>query len=137
MLVTKKRINELTHLIIGAAIEVHKTIGPGLLESAYEICMAREMDFRNLEYKRQMTVPINYKGQRLSTDYRLDFLVEDLIVVELKVAEKFIPIHDAQILTYMSLLQKSKGILLNFNCTNIFEHGQKTIVNKLFWSLPD
>jgi GxxExxY protein len=134
---TKKEVDELTYMVIGCAIEVHKALGPGLLESAYETCMAREMDFRGLSYTRQMSVPINYKGLLLKTEYRLDFLVEDTLVVELKVTEGFHPVHSAQVLTYMALLEKPKGVIINFNCTNIFKEGQKTLVNKFYEALPD
>ncbi len=133
---TQAYLNELTYQIIGCAIEVHKTIGPGLLESVYERCFEEELKAKDLSYQRQLFVPVNYKGRDLDAQLRLDFLVEDVIVVELKAVEALHPIYDAQLLTYMQLLQKPKGVLINFNCTNIFKEGQRTKVNHLYAALP-
>ncbi len=91
---------------------------------------------KGLKYNSQVYVPINYKGQSLDTELRLDVLVEDIIVVELKAVEALHPLYDAQLLTYMKLLRKPKGLLINFNCTNIFKEGQKTMVNELYADLP-
>lgn len=135
--VTKKLLDELTYAIIGAAIEVHKQLGPGLLESVYEKCFLKELSIRQLKAKSQLWVPLQYKGLEISTELRLDVLVEDLICVELKAMEDLLPIHDAVLLSYMKLLQKPKGILINFHCVNIFKEGQKTLVNDLFAALPD
>lgn len=136
-MVTKKQLSELTYQIIGCAIEVHKHLGPGLLESVYHDCMKKEFSLRNINFKSQLLVPVNYKGLVLDTDYRLDFLVEDLIVVELKAMDGILPVHEAQLLTYMKLLQKAKGVLLNFNSTNIVNGGSKQMVNELFTELPE
>ena len=136
-MVTKKQLSELTYQIIGCAIEVHKHLGPGLLESVYQDCMKKEFSLRNINFKSQLLVPVNYKGLVLDTDYRLDFLVEDLIVVELKAMDGILPVHEAQLLTYMKLLQKAKGVLLNFNSTNIVNGGSKQMVNELFTELPE
>ena len=111
MRVTQKSINELTYKIIGCAIEVHKILGPGLLESTYEKCFLREMEMRNLSFRQQLRIPIEYKGFYLDSDLRCDVLVEDLVLVELKSIEGFLPIHDAILLTYMKMLQKPKGVL--------------------------
>lgn len=136
-MVTKKYLNDLTYSIIGAAIEVHKQLGPGLLESVYEKCLLKELSIRNLSGKSQIWVPLQYKGLEISTELRLDILVDDLICVELKAIEDLLPIHDAVLLSYMKLLQKPKGILINFHCVNIFKEGQKTLVNDIFAALPD
>ncbi len=133
---TQRYINELTYQIVGCAIEVHKHLGPGLLESVYEKCFRKELALQNIEYKTQLFVPIEYKGLLLDAELRLDFIIEDLIIVELKAIEDILPVHEAQVLTYMRLMQKPKGILINFNCVNIFKEGQKTFVNDLFAALP-
>jgi len=135
-MLTQEHINKLTYSILGCAIEVHKVLGPGLLESIYQKCFVEELKNKNLVFANQLCVPIEYKGKHLDTELRLDVLVEDSIVVELKAVDALHPIHDAQLLTYMKLLQKPKGILINFNCTNIFKEGQKTLVNELFAQLP-
>jgi GxxExxY protein len=106
---------ELTRQIIGSAIEVHRELGPGLLESAYEECLCCELNDRKVNFQRQLTVPVSYKGLALDCGYRLDLLIEDTIIVELKSIEGFLPIHGAQLLTYMKLLSKPVGILINFN----------------------
>ncbi|MEW5797716.1 MAG: GxxExxY protein [Bacteroidota bacterium] len=134
---TKKILNDLTYHIIGAAIEVHKTLGPGLLESVYHKCMKQELLLRKLTFQSELLVGVNYKGLSLDTELRCDLLVEDLIVVELKAIDALAPVHEAQLLTYMKLLEKPKGILINFNCANVFKEGQRTFVNELFRNLPE
>ena len=136
MIITKKYLNELTYEIIGCAIEVHKNVGPGLLESVYEKCLTSELMLRGVANRNQISVPILYKGIELNTKLRLDLLVEELICVELKAQSGLLPIHDAVLLSYMHMLQKPKGVLINFNCLNIFKEGQKTFVNNLFALLP-
>ncbi len=133
---TKKYLNDLTYKVIGSAIEVHKHLGPGLLESVYEKCFLRELAIRGIANKDQMRVPV-YKGLELSTELRLDVLVGDILCVELKAQEGFLPVHDAILLSYMQMLQKPKGILINFHCVNIYKEGQRTLVNNLFSMLPD
>lgn len=137
MVITKKYLNELTYKVIGCAIEVHKHLGPGLLESVYEKCFLRELSIQGIAFKNQIWVPIQYKGLELNTELRLDVLVEDILCVELKAQEGLLPIHDAILLSYMQMLQKPKGILINFHCLNIFKGGQKTLVNSLFSLLPE
>lgn len=137
MRITKKYLDELTYKVIGCAIEVHKQLGPGLIESVYEKCFLRELALRGINLKNQIWVPINYKGLVLDTELRLDVLIEDILCVELKAQEGLLPIHDAILLSYMQMLQKPKGILINFHCTNIFKEGQRTLVNNLFASLPE
>ena len=135
-MITQKNINDLTHEIIGCAIKVHKELGPGLLESVYEKCLAHLLIQNGMKVGRQQSVPIIFKGLELDCDLRFDLLVEDLIIVELKTVETILPVHEAQLLTYLKLLKKTKGILINFNCVNIFKEGQKTFVTKLFKELP-
>ncbi len=137
MRVTKKWLNELTYTVIGSAIEVHKHLGPGLLESVYERCFLKELAVRGVTFKNQLCVPLQYKGLELDAELRLDVLVEDTLCVELKAQEGLLPIHDAIVLSYMQMLQKPKGILINFHCVNIFKEGQRTLVNNLFSLLPE
>jgi len=111
--------NNITHEIIGAAIEVHKRLGPGLLESAYEECFAHELRLRNLRVDRQVGVPVVYKETKLECGYRIDLLVEGRIVVELKSVESLAPIHEAIILTYLRLSGHKIGLLINFNVFNV------------------
>ena len=106
---------ELTDQIIGAAIEVHKALGPGLLESAYQACLARELSLRRVAFKREKPLPVEYKGVQLDCGYRLDFLVNDKVVVELKAVEHVLPVHEAQLLTYLMLSGCRVGLLINFN----------------------
>ena len=124
------RENELATQIIGAAIEVHKQLGPGLLESAYETCMAQEMSLRGIGFERQKPLPLTYKGTKLDCGYRLDFLVEGLVVVELKAIKKFESVHKAQILTYLRLTNCKLGLLLNFH-TVLLKTGIKRIALNL------
>ena len=106
---------EVSNQVIGAAIEVHRELGPGLLESAYEECLAHELSLRGIPFVRQLDVPLDYKGVRLDVGYRIDLLVNDVIVIELKTVQKILPIHEAQLLTYLRLLQKPVGLLMNFS----------------------
>jgi GxxExxY protein len=123
-------INELSSRIIGAAIEVHKTLGPGLLESAYEECLSHEFSFRNFSFDRQKSLPLIYKGKKLDCGYRLDMVVENAIILELKSCEKIEPIHKAQLLTYLKLSGLHLGLILNFN-TTLMRDGIVRIVNEL------
>ncbi len=108
-------INKLTGKVIGAAIEVHKALGPGLLESAYEECLCVEFDLRQIPYERQKELPIEYKGITLDCGYRLDMVVANSLILELKACEKFEPIHEAQLLPYLRLTSIKWGLLINFN----------------------
>ena len=136
MRMTKEYLNELTYKVTGCAIEVHKCLGPGLLESVYEKCFLRELTIRGFESKGQLRVPIPYKGLELNTELGLDVLVEDILCVELKAQEGFLPIHDAILLSYMQMLKKPKGNLVNFHCVNIYKEGWRTLVNNLFAFAP-
>jgi GxxExxY protein len=120
---------ELTEQIIGGAIEVHKAIGPGLLESVYQECMCREMYLRGLRFEREVKVPVIYKGVALDCGYRLDMIVEDTVILELKSADRIIPVHEAQLLTYLKLLDKPVGFIINFNVPVLRSGG---IVRKVF-----
>ena len=108
-------INDITRQIIGAAIEVHRTLGPGLLESAYEECLCRELSLREIQFERQKALPVAYKGALLDCGYRLDLLVDGQVVVEIKAVDTLLPIHDAQVLTYLRLGGWTAGLLINFN----------------------
>ena len=106
---------ELTDKIIGAAIEVHRVLGPGLLESAYQVCMEHESRLRNMPFERQVDLPLNYKGIDLDAGYLIDLIFDQRVIVELKAVERVIPVHEAQLLTYMRLTGIRVGLLLNFN----------------------
>lgn len=120
-------INRITEKIIGAAIEVHKHLGPGLLESAYEECLADELQRIGFKIERQKAVPVVYKNIQLDCGYRIDILVEDAVIIELKAVEAFNPVHEAQILTYMKFAGKKTGLLINFNVT-LLKNGLKRYV---------
>jgi len=120
-------LNRLSHVVIGCAIEVHRALGPGLLESAYEECLAHELKMASLHFERQKPVALRYKSLNLECGYRLDFLVEDKLVIELKSVEAILPIFEAQILTYMRLADKPLGLLMNFNA-EVLKHGLKRFV---------
>src|SRR3954468_6846012 len=132
MLITRKFIDQLPYDVIGAAIEVHKRIGPGLLESIYHKCLKQEFTLRGFRFESELFVGLTYKGVELDTELRCDFLVNDLLVVEIKASDGIAPIYEAQLLTYMKLLSVAKGVIINFNSLNIFRDGQKTLVNKLY-----
>jgi GxxExxY protein len=122
--------NELSGEIIGAAIEVHRVLGPGLLESIYEEAFLAELESRSIQVSRQVEVPVVYKEKRLQNAFRLDFLVADLIVVEVKAVERILPIHEAQLLSYLRLTQKKLGLLINFH-TTVLSKSVRRIVNRL------
>jgi GxxExxY protein len=117
--VPTQNLNTLTHDIIGSAIEVHRCLGPGLLESIYLECLCHELRMRNIVFDREVSVPLRYKGLILDHGYRLDLLVAGCIVVELKSVEKLLPIHEAQLLTYLKLKRLPLGLLLNFNVATL------------------
>jgi len=123
-------INELSGIVIGAAIEVHKVLGPGLLESAYENCLCHELQLRNVIYERQKSLPITYKGVDLDCGYRLDVVVQGVLVLEVKACERIESIHQAQLLTYLKLSGLSLGLLLNFNVP-VMRDGIVRMANEL------
>jgi GxxExxY protein len=120
--------NDLTGEVIGAAIEVHKALGPGLLESVYEECLCRELDLRDIPFERQKELPVEYKGAKLESGYRLDIVVANKLIIELKTCESLEPIHTAQLLTYLKLTGIKVGLLINFNVP-VLKEGIKRIVN--------
>jgi GxxExxY protein len=120
--------NAITHDILSAAIEVHRTLGPGLLESTYMPCLQFELAARNLRFVTQRSVPIVYKGMRLDAGYRIDLIVEDTVVVEVKSVATLLPVHSAQVLTYLSLTGCPAGLLINFNVTKLMD-GVKRLLN--------
>lgn len=136
-IVSKKYLDIMTYEIIGAAIEVHKELGPGLLESVYHKCLKKELETRQIQFETELSVPIEYKGEDIDADLRCDFFIDDCIVVEIKSVDSLKPIFEAQLLTYMKLLKAPKGILINFNVQNIFKEGQKTYVNDYFRNLSE
>jgi GxxExxY protein len=111
----KLRYEDLTEQILGAAIEVHKSLGPGLMESVYEECLCHELNLRGLRFERQVTVPVSYKGVNLDCGYKLDLLIENTVILELKCVDRITSVHEAQLLTYMKLLIKPVGFVINFN----------------------
>lgn len=131
----KREVNKLAYDIIAAAIKVHNALGPGLLESVYERCIIHELTNRGFSVANQVTIPIVYDGLELDADLRLDILVNNLIVVEIKATQEIHPIHQAQILSYMKLLKLPKGILINFHTDRITDSA-KHFVNQLFKDLP-
>jgi GxxExxY protein len=122
-------MNQLSSKIIGAAIEVHKTLGPGLLESAYEECLCHELSIQGLLFEKQKPLSIDYKGKKLDCGYRLDIVVEKAVIIELKSCEKIEPIHKAQLLTYLKLSGLNLGLILNFNVP-LMRDGIVRIVNE-------
>jgi len=119
---TMKNFNELTEAIIGVAMEVHRTLGPGLLESTYEMCLCRELSIRGIPFERQIPIPVEYKGVKLDCGYRSDIVVDGTILLEIKAIESLLPIHDAQLLSYLKLGGWKIGLLINFN-VELLKHG--------------
>src|SRR5215475_11002397 len=113
--IERQRLNELSGKVIGACIEIHRELGPGLLESAYEECLAYELSTAGLRFERQRALPVRYKQVQLDCGYRLDLVVEDVLIVELKAVTELHPIHEAELLTYLKLDDKPLGLLINFN----------------------
>ncbi|MFB9077091.1 GxxExxY protein [Flavobacterium procerum] len=136
MMITQKYLDELSFHVIGACIQVHKTIGRGLLESVYHECLKEELNYRKINFFTEMNVPLIYRDKELNANLKCDLFIENCLVVELKAILELNPICEAQLMTYMKLLKAPKGILINFNCFNIFKEGQKTFVNEYYKSLP-
>jgi GxxExxY protein len=134
-MITQKFINDLAYKIVGCAIEVHKNLGPGLLESIYQACLIDELVESGLSVKSQLYVPINYKNKDLGGTLKLDLLVHELIIVELKAVDIMIPLYKAQLLSYLKLTGKPKGLLINFHCENIVEQ-MIPLVTEEFSKLP-
>lgn len=124
-----KKEDQLSRIILGAAIEVHRQLGPGLLESAYEECLAWELTYRNIPFERQKGIPIKYKSVRLDCGFRADFIVSSLVVLELKVVESLLPVHSAQVLTYLKLTGCKLGMLLNFNAPRMNQRIKRLVLD--------
>jgi GxxExxY protein len=136
MLITKKQVTQLSYDITGLAIKVHKNLGPGLLESIYETCLKYELERNGYTVKQQIVADIVYDGLLIETPLRIDLLVNDLVIVELKTVEEIKPVHQAQLLTYMKILEKPQGLLINFFTDNIIK-SMKPFVNEYFTALPE
>ena len=126
----RSQIEKLAHIIIGCAIDVHKILGPGLLESAYGQALAYELSQRNLSFKKEVAIPIVYKGTNIESAFRADIIVEDAIIIELKSVELILHVHGAQLLTYLKFADKKLGLLINFN-VKLLKDGISRIVNNL------
>jgi GxxExxY protein len=137
MRISKKYLNDLTYTLLGCCINVHKELGPGLLENVYHQCLIEELKYEKISYTSELEVPIRYREKEIDTKLRVDLLIQNCLVVELKSVKEIQPIFEAQILTYMHLLKAPKGIIVNFNCLNLFKQGQKTFVNDIFRELPE
>jgi len=135
-MITKKEVTQLSYEITGFAIKVHKTLGPGLLESIYEECLKIELIKNGYDVKQQLYTTIDYEGVTIETKLVVDLLVNDLIILELKAVEEILPIHEAQLLTYMKVLKKPQGLLINFFTNNITK-SLKPFINEYFKELPD
>ena len=137
MIITRSSLKDLVYQVNGAAIEVHKNIGAGLLENVYHQCLKKELELRKINFSSELQIPLNYKGYELESKLRCDLLIENCLVVELKSVTEMNPIFEAQLLTYMTLLKIPIGLLINFNVKNIYYEGQKTMVNEYYRMLED
>lgn len=131
-MITQKHITDLTYKINGACIEVHKILGSGLAEIVYHKALEKEFRLRNIEFKSEFQISVIYKDEYLDCDFKCDFLIEDLIVLEIKSVTSILDIHKFQVINYMNLLKVPKGILVNFNVRNLYHFGQETFINKYF-----
>jgi GxxExxY protein len=131
----KERLNQITGSVIGAAIDVHRALGPGLLESAYESCLVFELTDRRLKVEQQKPLPVVYREVKLDCGYRLDLLVEEVVIVEVKAVDRLLPIHEAQLLSYLKLFGSPVGLLINFN-VEVLKRGIHRIVNNFPDSPP-
>jgi GxxExxY protein len=136
-MVTKSDLKQLVYDVIGAAIEVHKHLGPGLLESIYHKCMIKELELRGISFNSELIIPMEYKGLELESDLRCDLFIEKVLVLELKASEKINPVEVSKLLSYMNQLEAPIGLMINFNVTNIYSEGQKSYVNEKYRSLED
>jgi GxxExxY protein len=125
----KERWNELSEKVIGAAIEVHRDLGPGLLESTYEASLMYELELQGFEVKRQLSLPIRYKDLEIEDAYRIDLLVEDSLIIEVKTVESILPIHSAQLLTYLRMSEKHLGLLINFHTVRLIDGIKRQVLN--------
>lgn len=137
MIVTRSSLKDLVYQVNGAAIEVHKSLGPGLLENVYHQCLKKELELKKINFSSELEIPLTYKGYNLESKLRCDLFIENSLVVELKSVTEINPIFEAQLLTYMNLLKAPIGLLINFNVKNIYYEGQKTLVNEYYRMLED
>ncbi|MEJ5995444.1 GxxExxY protein [Pedobacter sp. Du54] len=136
-MIDRKFLNVLEYKVTGACIEVHKALGSGLLESIYHNCLKKEFQLRSINFISEKKILINYKDEVLDTKIRADFFIENCLILELKSVERVLPIHEAQVLTYMKILKAPKGLLINFNSMNIIQHGKKPFINEFYDLLKD
>ncbi|MCY1660726.1 MULTISPECIES: GxxExxY protein [Chryseobacterium] len=135
-MVTQKFINDLSYKIVGACIEVHKQAGPGLYEDVYHKCLEREFEILGLKYKSELEIPFSYKGKLIDCKLKCDFLIENLVVLEIKSVSEIHQIHKAQTMNYMNLLKVPRSILVNFNVINLYYEGYESFASKIFKTLP-
>ena len=125
----REHLNKLSKIILDSSIEVHRNLGPGLLESVYEVCLCKELKLRDINLQRQVSLPVEYKNEKLDADFRIDVLVENEIIIELKAVEFLLPVHEAQLLTYLKLADKRLGFLINFNVPKLVEGFKRKVNN--------
>ena len=125
----REHLNKLSKIILDSSIEVHRNLGPGLLESVYEVCLCKELKLRDINLQRQVSLPVEYKNEKLDADFRIDVLVESEIIIELKAVEFLLPVHEAQLLTYLKLADKRLGFLINFNVPKLVEGFKRKVNN--------
>lgn len=135
-MLTQKIVNDLSYKVVGACIEVHKIVGPGLYENVYHQCLAKEFDLLGLKYRSELEIPLHYKSDVIDCKLKCDFLIEDLIVLEIKSVSEIHAIHKAQTMNYMNLLRVPRSILVNFNVLNIYHEGCEYFASKIFKELP-
>lgn len=133
---SQKYLDDLTYEVLGAVIEVHKSMGRGLLENVYQECLKEELRHRKINFLTEFKIPVIYRDKELEIGFRCDMFIENCLVLELKAVQDISNNYEAQLLNYMKLLKAPKGLLVNFNCNNIFNEGQKTYVNEYFKQLP-
>ena len=126
---SREHLNKLSKIILDSSIEVHRNLGPGLLESVYEVCLCKELNLRDINLQRQISLPVEYKNEKLDADFRIDVLVENEIIIELKAVEFLLPVHEAQLLTYLKLADKRLGFLINFNVPKLVDGFKRRVNN--------
>ena len=125
----REHLNKLSKIILDSSIEVHRNLGPGLLESVYEVCLCKELNLRDINLQRQVSLPVEYKNEKLDADFRIDVLVQNEIIIELKAVEFLLPVHEAQLLTYLKLADKRLGFLINFNVPKLVDGFKRRVNN--------
>lgn len=125
----REHLNKLSKIILDSSIEVHRNLGPGLLESVYEVCLCKELNLRDINLQRQVSLPVEYKNEKLDADFRIDVLIENEIIIELKAVEFLLPVHEAQLLTYLKLADKRLVFLINFNVPKLVDGFKRRVNN--------